>query len=324
MGLSEFIKSQFVDVIEYVEDTNTKTLIYKYTRYGDEIKQGAELIVRNGQCAVFVHKGVIADILAAGNYKLNTQNLPFLSSLKAIPYLFNSPIKSDLYFINTTQFIGIRWGTKGPIIMRDKDFNMVRISAYGSYSFRILNIRYFMEEIFGARKLSMTHDILSFLWSFVSESISMAISESNIPVLDLATNYRQLSGRLCEYVNDRAKKLGIVILDTVIDKITLPKEVEKMIDEQSGIGMASKNMNAFMQYQTARAMRDASNQQGGLAGLGVGFAVGNQFMNSISETKNSQGEKSDIEKVREYKALLDDGVITDEEFQNIKRKILGL
>ena len=137
MGLGDFIKGQFIDVIEHVDETN-KLLVYKFERYGDEIKQGASLIVREGQAAVFIYKGQIADIFSPGSYNLDTKNLPVLSSLGALPRLFNSPIKSDLYFINTTQFIGNRWGTKNPILMRDKDFGIVRITSFGTYSFRVI------------------------------------------------------------------------------------------------------------------------------------------------------------------------------------------
>ncbi len=322
MGISDFIKGQFIDVIEHVDESN-KLLVFKFTREGDEIKQGANLIVRNGQAAVFVHRGKIADIFLPGNYKLSTGNLPVLSSLRAITSLFNSPIKSDLYYINTTQFIGNRWGTKNPILMRDNDLGMARITAFGTYSFRVDNVEVFMNEVFGARKLNMTYDILEFLKSFLSEAIAEAIAQSQMAILDLATNYRQLSELVCEYVNNKASKLGIFISETVIENISLPDEVEKLIDEQSGIGMASKNMDNFMKYQTARAMRDASSQSGGLAGLGAGFAFGSNLTQTIGNSMNNSSSKN-TDKLREYKKLLDEGVITEEEFTEAKRQILGI
>ena len=276
MGISDFIIGQFIDVIEYIDESN-KLLVYKFTRQGNEIKEGSNLIVRNGQAAVFVHRGQIEDIFLPGNYKLDTGNLPILSSLKAVTTLFNSPIKSDLYFVNTTQFIGNKWGTKNPILMRDNDFGMVRITAFGSFSFQVSDVNVFMNEVFGARKLNMTYDIMEFLESFISESISEAIGQSGVPVLDLATNYRKLADLVRDYANKKARKMGIDVFEAVIENISLPEEVEKLIDEQSGIGMAAQNMDNFMKYQTARAMRDASKQKGGLAGLGAGFAFGNQF-----------------------------------------------
>lgn len=322
MGIADFIKGQFIDVIEYVDESN-KMLVYKFARQGDEIKQGANLIVRNGQAAVFVHRGQIADIFLPGNYKLETGNLPVLSSLRAVTSLFNSPIKSDLYFVNTTQFIGNKWGTRNPILMRDKDIGVVRVTAFGSYSFRVNNVELFMNDVFGARKLNLTYDILEFLQAFVAESISETIAESGIAVLDLAMNYRRLSEMVREYVNQKANKIGITITETVIENISLPEEVERLIDEQSGIGMASKNMDNFMKYQTARAMRDASKQEGGLAGLGAGFAFGEQISKTVSNNTDND-EKSNVDKIREYKKLLDEGIITNEEFSEVKKQILGL
>nr|WP_294584811.1 SPFH domain-containing protein [uncultured Anaerotignum sp.] len=322
MGLGDFIKGQFIDVIEFVEPGN-KLLVYKYTREGDEIKNGAHLIVRNGQVGVFVCRGSIADIFMPGNYRLTTQNLPLLSSFSAIPMLLNSPIKSDLYFLNTTQFLNNKWGTKNPILLRDKDMNMVRVRAFGTYSFRINEPTTFMNEVFGARQLNLTYDIIQFLNSFVSEAVAQSLGECGVPVLDMAVKYRNMSENICELVNQKANKLGIEIPELAIENISLPNEVEKLIDEQSGISMAAKNMDTFMQYQTARAMRDASKQEGGLAGLGAGFAFGNQMVNQISKT-TSPKEKSNVEKLREYKELLNEGLITEAEFSELKKKLLGI
>ena len=172
MGFGDFVKNQFIDVIEYVDASFSKTLVVKYSRPGNETKQGAQLIVRNGQAAVFVHRGQIADIFGPGNYKLNTGNLPLLSALAAVPYLFNSPIKSDLYFINTTQFINNNWGTTSPILKRDSEMGMVRINANGKFAFRVSNPVVFMNEVFGSRNLSITREIVQYLVSFVGESIA--------------------------------------------------------------------------------------------------------------------------------------------------------
>ena len=321
MGLGDFIKGQFIDVIEHVDETN-KLLVYKFERYGDEIKQGASLIVREGQAAVFIYKGQIADIFSPGSYNLDTKNLPVLSSLGALPRLFNSPIKSDLYFINTTQFIGNRWGTKNPILMRDKDFGIVRITSFGTYSFRVIEPARFIREVFGARKMNMTYDILQFLNSFVSEAITTVLAEAKIPVLDLAADYRGLSDLLKRKVNERAATLGLGIEEAVIENIGLPPEVEKLVDEQSGLGLASQDMSAYMQYQTVRAMRDASKQKGGLAGLGAGIAFGNHIAGTISSEAPS-GEDS-IAKLREYKKLLDEGVLSQDEFDALKKKALKI
>lgn len=328
MGFGDFIKGQFIDVIEHVDESN-KLLVYKWERYADEIKQGASLIVRQGQVGIFVHKGQIADIFPPGSYKLDARNLPVLSSLVALPRLFNSPIKSDLYFINTTQFIGNHWGTKNPIMMRDDDFGIVRVTAFGVYTFRVCNADVFIKEVFGARKMNMTYDILQYLNSFVSEAIAEVIASSGTPILDLAVNYRGLSSMLKDKVNEKASSLGIEIYEAVIENVSLPPEVERIIDEQSGMGLASKDMGTYVQYQTVRAMRDASKQKGGLAGLGAGIAFGKKIANAIDETPSPTPQTDTLktnvsDKLREYKGLLDDGIITPDEFDTLKKQLLNL
>lgn len=322
MSISDFVKGQFVDVIEHVDETG-KLLVYKYDRYNDEIKQGSTLIVREGQAAAFIYKGKLTDIFYPGDYTLDTGNLPVLSSLQAFKNLFYSPIKSDLYFLNTTQFINNKWGTKNPIIMPDPRLRMVRLRAFGTYAFRILDVETFLKEVFGARKLTMTYDIIEFLNSFVAEAVAMALAESKIEVIKLATEYRQIAASIIGFVNEKANKLGLEIVDLTIENISLPEEVEKLIDEQSGIGLAAEDMDTFVQYQTVRAMRDASKQKGGLAGLGAGMAFGKNIANTI-ESGSKPKEKSDIDKIREYKQLVEEGLITEEEFKEIKKKILGI
>jgi membrane protease subunit (stomatin/prohibitin family) len=326
MGFVDAIKGQFIDVIEFVDNSN-KLIVSKYQRESgnNELKQGSKVIVRESQCAVFLKGGRIADIMGPGTYSLTTDNFPVLSSLEAFPHLFVSPIISDVYFISTKQFVGNKWATKNPIMMRDKDFNMARIRAFGQYSFRIVDVPIFMKEVFGTKGMVLTYDIVSYLSSIVAETFAVVVGESEMPVLDLATKYSSFSGDVQQKVNERARALGIEFSDIIIENISLPDEVEKLIDEQSGIGMASKNMDAFMQYQTARAMRDASMQEGGLAGLGAGLAVGkNLAMNIDSNTNgaNANNSKSKADQLRELKSLLDEGILTQEEFDQEKKTIL--
>lgn len=337
MGFGDFIKDQFIDVIEFVDESPNKLLVSKFVRKGDEIKQGARLIVRNGQAAVFVHRGQIADVFGSGNYKLSTGNLPLLSALAAIPTLFNSPIKSDLYFINTTQFINNRWGTKNPIIKRDPEMGIVRITSFGTYSFKVSDPKTFMTEVFGARSLNMTYDIVEYLTSFVGEAIAQCLGESTQSVIDLATHYRELSSMITPYVNEKANVLGIEVTTATIENIALPKEVEKLIDEQSGIGLASRDMDTFVQYQTARAIRDVAKQPGGMAGIGAGIGVGKvvaQTMNDSLEkpkakkTTTTKKETSTVPKesvadqLVKYKGLLDKGILTQDEFDEVKSMLL--
>lgn len=324
MGLFDAVKDQFLDVIEY-EDLSNKLIVVKYQRESgnNELKQGSKVVVRESQNAVFLKGGKLADVLTPGTYTLNTDNFPVLSSLKAFPYLFVSPVIADVYFVSTRQFIDNKWATKNPIMKRDKDFNMVRIRAFGKFAFRITDIPTFMREIFGTKGIVMTYDIIEYLSSMVTEAFSVTVGESSISVLDLATEYRLFSGEIQNRLNEQAAAIGVQFSDVLIENISLPDEVEKLIDEQSGIGMAKQDMASFMQYQTARAMRDASKQKGGFAGLGAGMALGNTMAQSIQSTSAPTAPaKSKVEQLRELKELLDEGILTQEEFDAEKKAIL--
>jgi len=325
MGLFDIVKDQFLDVIEF-EDVSNKLIVLKYQRESgnNELKQGSKVIVREGQSAVFLKGGQLADILPPGTHTLTTDNLPVLSTLKAFPFLFASPVIADLYFVSTRQFIDNKWGTKNPIMKRDGEFNMVRLRAFGKFSFRITDVATFMREVFGSKGIVMTYDIVEYLSSLVTEAFAVTVGESTMPVLDLVAEYRNLSSAIQEKLNTQVSAIGVQFSDVLIENIALPEEVEKLIDEQSGIGMASRDMNTFMQYQTARAMRDAAKQKGGLAGLGAGMALGNTMAKNIQETTSSpKEEKSKAEQLRELKALLDEGILTQEEFDAEKKAILG-
>ena len=324
MGFWDIVKDQFLDVIEY-EDKSNKLIVTKFSRDSgnDELKQGAKVIVRESQCAVFLKGGQIADILLPGTYSLQTENFPVLTKLEAFPYLFVSPVIADLYFVSTRQFIDNKWSTKNPIVKRDKDLSMVRIRSFGKFAFQITDVGLFMREIFGTKGIVMTYDIVEYLSSMVTEAFAATVGESTTSVLDLSADYRKLSTLIQMNLNFQTQAIGVQFSKVVIENISLPDEVEKLIDEQSGIGMASRNMDSFMQYQTARAIRDAAQQEGGLAGLGAGVALGNSMIQNINgNLYPTVPTKSKVEQLRELKELLDDGILTQEEFAAEKKKIL--
>lgn len=327
MGFWDIVKDQFLDVIEF-EDKSNKLVVTKFRRESgnDELKQGSKVIVRESQCAVFLKGGQLADVLPLppGTYSLNTENFPILTKLEAFPYLFVSPVIADLYFVSTRQFIDNKWATKNPIMKRDKDFSMARIRAFGKFAFRISDVALFMREIFGTKGIVMTYDIVEYLSSMVTEIFSTVVGESTLSILDLAAGYKKLSIAMQQKLNEQIKVIGIQFSDVVIESISLPDDVEKLIDEQSGIGIAKGDMESFVQYQTARAMRDAANQEGGLAGLGAGLAFGNTIAQNVQNISSSNVQsKSKVEQLRELKGLLDEGILTQEEFDTEKKRILG-
>ena len=324
MGLFDAVKDQFLDVIEH-EDKSNKLIIAKYRRDSgtNELKQGSKIIVRESQTAVFLKSGILADILPPGTHSLTTQNLPVLSSLKAFPHLFVSPVIADVYFVSTRQFIDNKWATKNPIIKRDKDFNMVRIRAFGKFAFRIVDVAAFMREVFGTKGIVMTYDVITYLSSMVTEAFALTVGQTQMSILDLAAEYRNFSIEIQQRLNKQSSPLGIQFSDVIVENVSLPDEVEALIDEQSGIGMATQDMASFMQYQTARAIRDAAKQKGGLAGLGAGMALGNTVAQNVQQTsKTSSSTYNKADQLRELKSLLDEGILTQEEFNQEKKSIL--
>ncbi|NLG37918.1 MAG: zinc-ribbon domain-containing protein [Clostridiales bacterium] len=273
MGIFSFIKSQFIEVIEWTDDARD-TMVFQFPVRGKEIKMGAQLTVRPSQAAVFVNEGQIADVFSPGRYELTTQNMPILTKLKSWKYGFNSPFKAEVYFVNTRQFTDQKWGTMNPIMMRDAEFGMLRLRAYGIYSFRVDDPGKFMTEAFGTSALFTLDGISGQLKRSIVSGISDLLGEFKKPALDLAMYYDELSADACTRVQQRFEPFGLKIESLYIENISLPEEVEKVLDQRTSMGVIG-NMGTFTQYQAAQAIREAArNEGGGLAGAGVGLGAG--------------------------------------------------
>lgn len=292
MGIKESIKGQFIDVIEYI-DENNQTIVKKYVRVKDdnEIKWGAKLIVHEGQIAIFLKDGVLTDIFEPGKYTLSTENLPLLSKIAAIPYGLNSPIKADIFFVSTKQFINNNWGTKNPVIMRDKEFDIVRVRAFGNYAFKIVKPDIFMKEVFGTQKKVETNEIIDYLMSFVGEAFAIVMAEIEISILDLAKNYANIGRKIQEKINEKAHTIGVEFSNINIENISLPEEVEKVIDERSSMGVIKDNMKEYAKFQSIQAMRDAAKQESGMAGIGASLILGNEMLKDVKETTKQEENK---------------------------------
>src|SRR6476646_989099 len=251
MGLMDFIKKQFIDVIQWTEDGDG-VLSWRFPMAGMEIQYGASLTVRESQMAVFVNEGKIADVFGPCMYKLTTQTIPVLTYLKNWDKLFESPFKSDVYFFSTRQQIDQKWGTPQPITIRDKDFGAVRLRAFGNYAFRIVDPKLFHTEISGTREEYTVSELDGQLRGLVLQNISTAIAASGIPFLDLASNQIEFAKALRTQLDPEMAKLGLKLENMTVQSVSLPEELQKILDQKIGMGMVGNDMGRFMQYQTGQ------------------------------------------------------------------------
>src|SRR5687768_4602964 len=289
MGIFDAIKTQFIEVIEWLDDSGN-TMLYRFPVHGQEIKNGAQLIVRESQAAVFVYQGQIADVFGPGRYTVDGGNTPILSKLGAWKYGFNSPFKAEVYFVNTKQFTDLKWGTSNPVMMRDSDFGMVRLRAFGIYSVRVSDPQAFIKEVAGTNAHFVTEDIQGQLKRTLVSGFSDALAESKIAALDLASNYDELSKFTRAKLNEDFSGYGLELIKFVIENISLPQEVEAAMDKRTSMGVIG-DVGRYTQFQAADAMRDAAqNPSGGGAatgaGLGAGFAIGNAMAGAMSNAMN--------------------------------------
>jgi membrane protease subunit (stomatin/prohibitin family) len=272
MGLFSKIAGQFIDVIEWKDQSND-TMVYRYDRNGKEIMMGAQLTVRESQVAIMVNEGRIADVFQPGRYELSTQNMPIMTALQSWKYGFNSPFKAEVYFINTHQFLDQKWGTSNPVMMRDAEFGMIRLRAFGIYSFRVADPVAFLKEVFGTNAYMTVEGVSGQIKRTLVSGLSDAIAQSKIPALDLAANYDELSQYALQTLAPRISNLGLKLESFVIENISLPDEVEKAMDRRTSMGVVG-DLNQYTQFQAAEAMREAANNPGGMAGLGATMGVG--------------------------------------------------
>ncbi len=274
-------------VIEWVDNTKD-TMVYRVPMEGREINFGSKLVVREGQVAVFVVKGKIADVKEPGTHTLAVANLPILSKLLALPFGFKQPFTAEIYYVNTKQFTNQKWGTANPITMRDKEFGMVRIRAYGKYAFRVNDASVFLKELFGTNSSFTTQDINDYLRSIIIAGISDTIAESKISAIDLACNLLEFNKVATDQVGQHFTNLGLALSNLVVENISFPEAVEKAIDTRSSMGVMGDSMDTFVKYQAANAMRDSANNQSSVGNLGVslgtGAAIGEMMKESLKPT----------------------------------------
>jgi len=343
MGLMDFIKKQFIDVLEWTE-SGDGVVAWRYPMADNEIQNGASLTVRESQLAVFVNEGQVADVFRPGRYTLTTQTLPLLTNLKNWDKLFASPFKSDLYFFSTRAQIDQRWGTQQPVTIRDKDFGAVRVRAFGNYSWHLVDPRKFIAAISGTRDTYTAAELDGQLRGFLLQHISDAVAQSGIPFLDLAANQIEFAVQLKQAVAPEFDAIGLALDSVTLQNVSLPDELQKVLDQKIGMGMVGGDMGKFMQYQTAQAIpkfAEGSASGGGVTagdamGLGAGVALGQVLAQNLQQGLQGAGAAAAVpvaaavgirpeeimatlEKLADLKAK---GILTEDEFASKKAELL--
>jgi excisionase family DNA binding protein len=286
MGLMDYLKSQFLEIIEWQDDSRD-TISFRYPDEDKEIKNGAQLIVRESQTAQFIYLGQFGDTFGPGKYSLTTDNIPILSTLKGWKYGLHSPFKADLYYVNTRLFTGNKWGTANPIMLRDADFGIVRARAYGIFDFKVTDVKVFLKEVAGTDDHFRLDEFADTMRSRIVSVFTDALASAKVPVLDIAARYTDLGEALLPLINPAVTaKYGIEISSFIIENISVPPEVEAAIDKRSSMA-AIGNLNDYVKFQMAESLTKEGGAAGGMAGtaagLGAGLSMGQQMMAAMNQ-----------------------------------------
>ena len=289
MGLFDKIKeklsNEFIDIVEWLDYTDD-TICYRFERYQNEIKNGAKLIVREGQTAVFVNEGQLADVFGPGTYTLDTQNLPILTTLKGWKYGFNSPFKAEVYFVNTHLFTDEKWGTKNPITLHDDRYGLVEIRAFGTYAFKIADAGKFIIDIVGTDSQFTNYEVNEHLKSLIATRFTNTVGQANLPIELYAANTSELSETCREVMQPEFMSIGISLEKFYIENVSMPEDLKKEIFEYSRLDKL--DMSKLSQFKAAKAMEAAVANEGGTAGAGMGMGMGFVLANQMGSMMNPQ------------------------------------
>jgi membrane protease subunit (stomatin/prohibitin family) len=325
MGLFDFVKKQFIDVIQWTE-SEPGVLAYRYPMQGMEIQNGAQLVVRDTQTAMFANEGKVADVFEPGTHTLTTRTLPVLTYLNNWDKFFESPFKSDVYFFSLREQIDQKWGTPQPITIRDKEFGVLRIRGNGIYSYKLADLKTFWTNISGTMDIYRTSDLEGQIRSMILTSISTFLGKSNVSFIDMAANQSEFSERLKEVVAPEFKKLGLELTSFFLQSLSLPEELQQHLDRVSSMRMVG-DLNKYAHFQAADSISTAAANPGGIAGagagIGAGIAMGQMMTGALSGMNTSGTPVADpmatLEKLGD---LLKKGILTQTEFDAKKAELL--
>jgi membrane protease subunit (stomatin/prohibitin family) len=273
MGLWDRLTGELIDIIEWTEPSQNDILAHRFTRYKNEIKNGAKLVVREGQVAAFVKEGQLADVKTPGLYTLDTNNMPILSTILGWKYGFESPFKCEVYFISTRQWTDQKWGTQNPVMMRDPEFGPVRLRVFGTYAFKVIDPGTFLKEIVATDPSFEAFEISNQFRNAIVSRFVDVIGSAKIPMLDLAGNYEKVSRLAQDRIAPELAKMGVGLTQFFVENVSLPPEVEAALDKRSQMGVLG-NLDQYTKFQSAEAIRDAAQNPGGAAGAGIGLGAG--------------------------------------------------
>ncbi len=327
MALMDFLKKQFIDVLQWTE-SDDGTLAWRFPMQDMEIQNGASLTVRDSQMAMFVNEGKIADVFGPGRYTLNTQTLPVLTNLQHWDKLFESPFKSDVYFFSTRGQLDQKWGTPTPVTIRDKEFGMVRLRAFGIYAYHLVDPKVFYQKVSGTRESYPRGDLEGQLRNTLIAGLSDLFAESGIPFIDMAANLDEFGRAMQGKAAAMFAEFGLALDSLVVQSISLPEELQKVLDQKIGINMIG-DLQRYTQYQVANSIPDAAKNEGGLAAMGVGLGAGVGFGQAVGQSMAgamapAQAVSADdvVATLEKLHALVEKGILTQAEFDAKKAELL--
>ncbi len=340
MSLGSFIKKQFIDILQWTEDTEG-VLAWRYPMADNEIQYGGSLTVRESQVAVFVNEGKVADVFGPGMYKLTTQTLPVLTYLKNWDKLFESPFKSDVYFFSTRIQTGRKWGTPQAITVRDTDFGMVRLRAFGMYSYRVTDAKKFYTELSGTREIYTRDDVEEQLRGIIMATMASSLGTSGVPFLDMAANQALMASKIKADFAVALERYGLGLDEFNVSSISLPEELQAALDKRIAMGMAG-DLGKYTQFQVANSIPLAAQNEGGLAGVGAGLSAGMVFGQTMAQgmqaaqqatqpaappaaaapTAAAVAVEAPEARLEKLKGLFDKGLISQADYDTAKAEVL--
>jgi membrane protease subunit (stomatin/prohibitin family) len=325
MGLFDAFTKQFIDVIQWNEE-QPGTLSWRFPIIDQEIQTGAQLTVREGQCALFLNEGEVADLFKPGLHTLNTRALPILTTLKSWDMAFEGPFKSDVYFFSLRDQLDRKWGTANPITIRDKDFGHIRLRAHGNYTYALSDPAVFYKRVLGTRETYHSDELEGQLRSMILTSMSSFFGASGISFLDMAANQEEFSLKLKEELLDDFEQYGLELKSFHVQNLSLPEELQEYLDKSSKMKMVG-NLDQFTRFETADNISTAAANEGGMAGMGAGMGagmvMGQSMMGQMNNASNQGGSKEDpLEMIAKLAKLKDQGILTEEEFAAKKAELL--